>query len=270
MFALGKKPAQPEAFKFKFKDYVTSTIWVPSGDFGHTSLINDWRLFGNDKVGDCAIAQPYHSIMLWNKMAGVDVNIDTQCVLDAYSVITGYDQKDSTSDHGSDMFAVARYWRNNGLKDSDGNIHKVDSFVALEAGNFQELITAMYLFNGVGIGVSLPDGWMHDFQFGHKPWDAIENPKILGGHAIMGCGRVDGMIQVITWGGVQPLTQAGYEQFNDESVVYLSKDMFADINGKNIDGFDYQQLQADINDLSSVSEEVEIAKSTLADDGGNL
>jgi hypothetical protein len=257
-YALGKKPARPYALKLK--DYLPKSIWVPSGDFGHAPLVSDWQMLGNDTVGDCAIAEPYHALMLWNAMANRAVNVDTQCTLNAYSAITGYNPNVPNSDKGSDMVTVAQYWQNTGLTDASGTVHKIDAFVALDTGNFQELITAMYLFNGVGIGVNMPNRWMADFQAG-KPWDHLDLYRIVGGHAILGCGRVNGMAQVITWGTTQLLTQAGYEQFSDEALVYLDSDMFADIAGKDIDGFNWQQLQADMQDLATETQ-------TWSDDGG--
>lgn len=259
--AYGKLPATPEAVALKLKDYITSPIWIPSGNFGHYSLVNNWQMLGNDTVGCCAIAQPYHGIMLWEAMADRAVNINTQCTLSSYSLITGWNPHNPESDRGSNMVTVADYWQNSGLKDADGDVHKIDGYVGLQVGNWQELITATYLFNAVGIGVAMPYQWELAFRNG-QAWDAVADPSIVGGHAIMSCGHVNDTVPVVTWGRTQTLTQAGYEQFSDEALVYLSEDMFADISAKDIDGLDWQTLRQDMRDLNSE------APAAWADDGG--
>jgi hypothetical protein len=262
---LGKLPAR-HTCQLKLRDYIVPDKLppLPAGDFGHWPLVSDWQVLGNDTVGDCAIAEPYHALMQWNRMADVTLPVDTPTVVKAYSAITGYNPKDPSSDRGSDLETVAEYWQNTGLTDAAGKVHKIDAFLALEPGNMEELWYGIHLFGGAGIGVAFPKEWMDAFKAG-QPWTNVTSPDILGGHAIWAGGRKTGYVNVVTWGVNQLLSQDGYEQFNDETVVYLDSDMFADINGTDIDGFDWQQLQADIRELANGPE-----LGTWADDGGYL
>lgn len=244
-FCLGKKPARENAVALKLRDYVNlSRLPKPPESFGHFSLVDDWQMLGNDRFGDCGIAGPFHAIMLHNAMAGRRVNIDTDAVLKAYSLITGFDPQDPDTDQGSDCGEVADYWQSTGLVDADGQVHKIDGAVALEPGNVEELYVAMYLFKAVGIGVSLPIQWQQELG---SPWDAVAYPQIEGGHYILGTGVADGNINVVTWGVNQPLTPAGYEEFNDESFAYLSEEMLKGTT--DLDGFNLKQLKADFADL---------------------
>jgi hypothetical protein len=184
--------------------------------------------------------------MYWNAEAGTPINVNTQCTLEQYSAITGYNPNDPNTDRGSDIVEVADYWRTKGFVDADKKVHKIDAYVGLEPGNLQELWIATWLFEGVGIGVEFPEEWQTDFITG-QPWDAIKDPNIAGGHYIWGTGRVNGNMNIVTWGKNQLLTPAGYEQFSDEALVYFDEEMF--VKGKDIDGFDMASLRADMIEL---------------------
>ena len=243
MYCLGKQPARENAIPLKMRDYVDfSKLPTPPSSFGHYNMVPNWGMLGNDRFGDCGIAGPFHGIMLHNAMAGRQVNIDTDCVLSAYSAITGFDPNDPSTDQGSDCGNVADFWQSTGLTDADGKVHKIVGSVALDPGNLQELYVAMFIFGAVGIGVSLPGEWQQDFAAG-QPWDRIAYPDIEGGHYILGCGSVQGDINVVTWGANQLLTPGGYQEFNDETIAYLSLEV---LNGlATVDGFNDAQLRED-------------------------
>jgi hypothetical protein len=220
-------------------------------------------------VGDCAIAGPFHALMYWNTEVGRDVPITTQTVLDAYAAITGYDptQYDpitdsNPTDRGANVDDVARYWRTTGLTDAAGKTHKISAYLALDTGDVEQLWQAAYLF-GVGIGVDLPEEWQIAFARG-QVWDVPRRPHIAGGHYIWGVGRRNGLLNVVTWGRTQLITPAAYRKFNDETVVYFSEDML--LNGKDIDGFDRDQLIADLRALAK--EAAEVSDDRWDDDGG--
>lgn len=264
LFKLGKQPASPP--RVSFRDYITPDLLppLPSGDFGHYPLVSDWGMLSNgpdpgnpptapNGVGCCTISGPYHGLQLFNKMADVTLPINDNVVLTAYAAITGYDPNQynpvtdsNPTDRGSNVQDVAEYWRTTGLADAAGRVHKIDAYVALEPGNPEELFHAIHLFDAVGIGVNFPREWMNAFNAG-IPWDAVPHPHVEGGHLITGVGVKSGMIPVVTWGKIQLLTVAGYEQFNDESLAYLCEDKL--VKGKDIDGFDLAQLKADLQDI---------------------
>lgn len=253
-YCLGKNPAR-ESTALKLRDYIKPyKLPAPPENFGHESLVQNWQMLGNDQVGDCAIAGPYHALMLWNTEGQKKVNVDTDCVLKAYSDITGYDPKavdyfgNNPTDQGSDVQKVAEYWRTTGLKDADGNVHTIDCYLALEPGNVEQLFHAMYLFDGVGIGIECPEEYQQAFQL-NQVWDKLSHPHIEGGHYILGVGSRAGLINTVTWGSTQLLTPAGYEQFNDETFVYLDEEKL--VSGKDLDGFNLDQLIADMADIAT-------------------
>lgn len=254
-YCLGKSPARPHD-GLKLRDYVTSSkLPVPPDNYGRETLIADWGMLGNDTVGDCAIAGPFHAEMLWRAEGASSINVNTACTLEQYSEITGYrpealDPRTRTNptDQGSDVQKVAEFWRTTGLKDADGNRHKIDCYLSLEPGNLTQLYQAMWLFGCVGIGIDCPAEYMQSFYLG-QVWDKIPTPHIEGGHYILGVGRRAGLINTVTWGRTQLFTPAGYQQFNDETFVYLNEEML--IKGESVDGFNVQQLVADMADIES-------------------
>lgn len=255
MYRLGKAPARPH-YGLKLRDYITpSALPTPPENFGHEGLVPDWKMLGNDQVGDCAIAGPFHAEMLWCAMGKKPVRVDTDCTLKEYSAITGYDPaaydpylQTNPTDGGSNVQDVAEYWRTKGLRDADGRVHKIDCYLSLEPGNLEQLYHAMYLFNAVGIGIECPEEYQEAFAKG-QVWDVLPDPHVVGGHYILGVGRRAAHINVVTWGKTQLMTAEGYQQFNDETFVYLSEEML--IGKRDIDGFNLDQLIADMADLAN-------------------
>lgn len=256
-YRLGKQPARPHD-GLKLRDYITpKKLPAPPENFGHETLVSDWLMLGNDMAGDCGIAGPFHGEMLWCAEGQRQINVNTKCVLEAYGEIAGYNPdawdpytQTNPTDKGSDIQKVAEYWRTTGLKDADGKIHKIDAYLSLEPKNVEQLFHALYLFDGVGIGIECPEEYQQAFTRG-QVWDSIAKPHIEGGHYILGVGSRAGLINTVTWGRTQLMTPAGYRQFNDETYVYLNEEKL--INGKDIDGFDLKQLVADMADLASES-----------------
>lgn len=258
-YKLGKRPAK-KGYGLRLRDYVPKGVLppLPMTGFGHQNYVTDWKMLGNgpdpsnppqipDGVGDCAIAGPFHAEMLWNAVAGKKINVDTNTVIKTYSELTGYVLGDESTDNGSIVDDVSNYWQNTGLTDADGNVHKIDAWAKLTPGNMEELLYAIYLFDVVGIGVNFPAEWMAAMDAG-KNWDAIPHPNIEGGHYFIGVGWYLGFINAITWGQQVLLTPAGYEQFCDEAVVYVSQERLL-ANGKDLNGFDLDQLLADFRAL---------------------
>jgi hypothetical protein len=121
--------------------------------------------------------------------------------------------------------------------------------VALEPGNFEQLKYATYYFDGVGVGIEVPDVYQQLFADG-QPWDAVANPNIDGGHYITSVAWRDGMPVLVTWGRPQPMTQAGYEEFNDETYAYLTVEKLR--SGVSLEGLEVAELDDDIRMLTAV------------------
>ena len=249
----GKLPAQHRHDDLRFRDYKTTSISPAPIGFGHDKLVtNPWGMLGNDQWGDCACAGPAHETMLWNAAAGKQVQFTTANVLDAYSAITGFNENagppgENPTDQGSNVGDVLSYRRSTGFTDSTGENHKILGWVALEPGNWKELLQALYVFEAVGIGIQVPE--TAETQFGQgKPWTYVPGAQIVGGHYVPVQGRVaisEG--KVITWGAEQVFTRAFYEHYCDEAYGILSAEMLDGVDS--LEDFDLAALQADLSEL---------------------
>ncbi len=248
---LGKKPARPDAVKFKLSKYLNlSALPSPPKSFGHELGIIEWGMLGNDEAGDCVPAGGGHETILWNKEAGKDVVFDTKATISDYTAMTGYDpnnkQNPNPTDQGTDMAEAASYRRKTGLIDANGNRHKVAAYLSITPGDLHEHLIAAYLFSAVGIGIQFPGSAMDQFN-NNQPWKVVKGSQIEGGHYIPLVAHRKSYLEIITWGKIQPMTVSFFEKYNDESLVYLSEEML--VNQKSAEGFDYQTL---INDLAQL------------------
>lgn len=246
---LGKKPATHDPRDLCFAHYSDTSAFTPAQPgYGHTGLVkNPWGMLGNDRVGDCAVAGPGHEHMVTSAAAGSQVAFTDASILAAYSAITGYNPDDPNSDQGSNVRDVLKYRQTTGLTDAAGNVHKIGAYVALEPGNWTEMLDALYLFEAVGIGIEFPDSAMAQFS-AHKPWSVVAGAKVEGGHYVPVVGR-PGAAQglCVTWGATQPFTRKFYEKYCDEAWAILSPEMLS--GGKSLEGFDLAQLQSDLSAL---------------------
>jgi hypothetical protein len=253
-YKLGKTVARPDAVLLKLATYIkTADLPTPPTTFGWDYLIkpDGWGMLGNDTVGDCVIAGGLHETLLWRKTARHSTALSDAAAIENYSAITGYDPADPSTDQGTDMQVAASYRRKHGLADAHGSVHKIGAYVALEAGNLDQLYAAAWIFGAVGIGIEFPAYAMDDFDQ-RRPWDVQRtNAKIEGGHYIPAVAKTADFITVVTWGRAIAMTPRFYQKYCDEAVVYLSEEMLT--KGVNLDGFNLAQLQADLAAVTSVA-----------------
>lgn len=243
---LGKKPARPEAVKFKLSSFVDfSKLPKPPAKFGHENLVADYQMLGNDNYGDCVFAGAAHETMIWNACAGKKVTFTDKSVLSDYSAVTGFNPADPNTDQGTDMKEAASYRRTTGILDANGNRHKIAAYLSIAPGNLLEHYVAMYLFGAIGIGIQFPSTAMDQFNK-HKTWSVVKGSSIEGGHYLPLVAKRKS-IQCITWGAVQGMTTGFFGKYNDESIALISEEAL--VGRKSPEGFDYDKLIQWLNEL---------------------
>lgn len=246
---LGKKPARKGAVSLLLSNYVDlSRLPTPPSEFGHENILPPWGMLGNDQYGDCAWAGAAHETMLWTRAAGKQATFTTAAVLADYAACTGFDPKDPNSDQGTDMQQAASYRRKIGIVDAAGIRHKVAAYAAIEPGNIDLMLRAAYCFESVAVGVMLHDAQMDQFNDGH-PWSIVQGSKIDGGHYVPIVARRAGHFLFSTWGSLQPADDAWVRDANDETICFFSTEMLS--GTKTLEGFDAEQLAADLKVLTS-------------------
>ena len=257
---MGKKPARKDAVKFDFMDYFSKReLPTPPKVFGPWRHFTDMHMYDNNKVGNCVFAGAANETESFFYHVGRDVEFTTENVISDYSALTGYDPK-KDYDPGSDMSDAAKYRRKTGIVDDKGKRHKIDAYVRLRTGNFDDLKIAMYLFGVVGIGLIMPKYAQPDFKKG-KTWNVKRGKHdIAGGHYVSGCGIDEkGNIVVMTWGKYQRMTRKFYEKYNDESTGVFSVERL--VNSISPEGFKAERL---IKDLKSLKKPFGYSGYTLA------
>lgn len=257
-FKLGKKEARYVRGDLQFSDFrvASSPITVPS-IFGHGNTFSDWGMLGNDQYGDCVWAGAAHETMNFANLGAGGrtgqqvVTFTPQGVLSDYSAVTGFKEGDPNSDQGTDVHQALDYRKNTGVIDSAGNRHKIAAYVAIEPGNLQHIHEALYLFDAVGIGFEVPQSAMDQYNE-NKIWQVVSGSSIDGGHYVPLTGVPHiGNLACITWGRRQVMTNQFFQTYCDEAYGIISHETLNSKTGKTYEGFDWQQLQAALAELSA-------------------
>ncbi len=255
-YHFGKTAARKGAVSFLFTDYFDAKkLPTPPATFGHYQQIPAWHMLANDQFGNCVWAGAAHEHMLWSIEGGRPrARFTNYDVLSDYSTVTGFDRKqtdangNNPTDQGTDMQQAAAYRKKVGILDATGKRHKIDGYVALNVGDWDQLVLAAWLFGAAGVGLQLPKSAITQFD-AHQPWTVPWRPKIVGGHYVPAGGRdVSGNLIAVTWGGVIPMTRKFYQRFNDESVCYLSLERLNSL-GLSPEGYDADELRKHLGSL---------------------
>jgi hypothetical protein len=244
--ALGRKAATYDHRDLHFAHYTTTVLPPVPPVFGHDNLIpgDGWGMLGNDSVGDCVFAGAAHETMLWAAEHQLPAPMDAATVLGDYSAVTGYNPANPATDQGTDVRQAMAYRRNTGIADATGKRHRISAYLALEPGNYTQLLEACYLFGAVGVGINFPSSAMDQFNKG-RTWSVVHGAHIEGGHYIPVVAH-RGTIRLVTWGREIGMTRGFYAKYCEEAWAILSPEHFDPTTGKSPEGFDGQQLAADL------------------------
>lgn len=228
---LGKLPATVDPRDFMFSELRTD-IPLPKHPkrFGRTNLPNqEWGMDGNDVAGCCVFSSAAHITRLWYADKGERVEFNAETVLSDYSALTGYDPDTGENDNGTNMRQMMNYWRKVGIVDIKGNRHKIGAYVALEPGNIEQALDAMYLFGAAKIGIAFTSAAMGQFNR-HEVWDVVRSSPVEGGHDVPLVSKYN-YINCVTWGRAQGCTHRFIMRQTDEAYAILSPEM---LNGDGV------------------------------------
>lgn len=219
---LGKTPARPGAMKLKLSNYLNAAdLPTLPARFGNLSAWNAWQwgMLGNDTAGCCVFSGFAHQCMMWAATEGnMDVSFTVDQILgpDAYGE-TGYVPGDDSTDNGTDMVQACQFWKDKGFFG-----HTIRGFA--EVKDHDNIAMAAYIFGSVGIGISVTQAQMDQFNH-NEPWDVVDGSPTLGGHYVPVIGRnAMGNLLCVSWGRLQAITPAFMEAQCDEAVCQVSDD----------------------------------------------
>lgn len=223
-------------------DWLTPTKISPGG----------WGLLANDRIGDCTAAGIYHSYMQrWAIISGDIVNLPDALPIGLYSATSPYPAKDE----GTTCVKVLQYVAQNGLKTSI-TTDALDAIggVEIDPSNLNYVDDAINWTGNVYIGLDLPVSAQAQIANG-QVWDVTAGPDNLpgswGGHCvIVGARDSNGLRYAVTWGMVQPMTEAFWLKYVVETYATIGRGDFFLTDGKTPGGLDWDQLNADLQNIA--------------------
>ena len=227
----------------------------PAPDFDNTqsAKVALADILGNDTLGDCTAAGAGHIIDSATAGAGAPVAITHDQCVSFYSLSTGYNPADPSTDQGGDEVTVCQTWQAKGYDGQGG--HAIAGWAALsddELANPAFVKSVAWLFP-LYFGIELADQWTQISGDGFT-WDVGNPPDPNDGHCVVGLGGNSTGILIDTWGFIGTMTYAAIAQFCASGA---GGNLFAILTPESINrakslapnGFDYDQLLADMQQL---------------------
>lgn len=256
---LGKKPPKHDPRTLRLAKYMTREALPPaptSKDYTPAvEKAGGFPMYGNDRWGDCAEADVGHSQQTWVFNAGGSVSFTDTNIANLYSAVTGFNPNDPSTDQGTYWLDLLNYWRKTGITDASGKVHQIGGFMSVDPRSTVQIRTAVWLFGGLQLGISLPLTAYDQYSAG-KAWTYVSSTGrgkagSWGGHAVPVPKYSSRSLYVVTWGGLQRMTYGFMSHYCDEAYVVLSPDWFNLVSKKAPSGFDYNQLDYDIGQFSA-------------------
>lgn len=215
---LGRQPNDPTLPRLRLRlTPQGAAAPIPTSDYA--SLVPEWPMYGNDKIGDCVVAAAGHIIESVTRYGqGTSAEIPEADVVAAYSAVGGYTPTDPGTDRGLVVQDFLNWWRKTGLSG-----HQIAAFASLDAHDPALLGTALHEIGSVDIGIKFPHfAWAQ--LDAKQPWDDVPGTqKTDGGHCVNVVGRLEsGNWVCVTWGRLQEITPAFWSRWVDEAWAVLS------------------------------------------------
>lgn len=212
--------------------------------------VPSWPMYLNDQIGDCTCAAVGHIIEAQTAYSSREFSVTDSEVLSMYEAVGHYVPGDPSTDNGAVMQDVLQYWHDTGIAG-----HKIDSFASIgEFNNVWLLKQALEIFGTVYIGINCPQSALDQFNAG-EVWSYVPGSPIAGGHAVpiqrqYPVGEVYGIIDVVTWGEIHPMTIKFAKNYIEEAWVVIDND-WIEANGTAPNGLNLRELQADFRTITS-------------------
>jgi len=211
-FKLGKLPAELSDKDLLLKS-VIKTVTIPTEyDFDSTHPGLPYPMFANDEYGCCVMSGRAHQTLRFELVEQKKIlSITDQDVLKEYFAETGGD------DSGLIVSRSLREWRRKGWI-AAGSKCLAKAYARINHRIAQDIRAAIYADVGVGIGFTVMESAMDQFDAG-KPWDLVAHPgQELGGHYVyLPAYQSDGSFTCVTWGKRQKMTERFLKAYCDEA-----------------------------------------------------
>lgn len=207
-------------------------------------------VLANDSLGDCTAAGACHLVESITAASGSPAVLTREQAIAFYSLSTGYNPSDPSTDQGGDEIQVLTTWRDRGL-DGKG-LHAIKGWLSVDPTDAKLVATCNWLFGGLYFGVELPDAWTNPFPSGDGfTWD-VGAPDENQGHCFVGVGSDSRGIQIDTWGLVGTITYDAIAKLCAPSAygnlfAILTDEIIDKAKGLAPSGMNWAQLVADFD-----------------------
>lgn len=184
--------------------YLSIDLPTPTFPIDVTEGITDFGMMGNDKEGDCGPCGEVHEEMITAKASGTTgPAANSSLALDRYHT---YDGNAPAPGPGVDLANYALWMVKKGI---------IQAFAPVDVSNKEVALGLLQAGYGLWIGVELTDNNENEYQQG-QPFDVSSHfpPNPENGHCVLWvqAQSESGPHAVVTWGKVQPATDAWIEQ----------------------------------------------------------
>lgn len=205
-------------------------------------------VLGNDSLGNCTAAGAGHLIDVFTAGGANPTAITAAQAIAFYSLSTGYNPADPSTDRGGDEVTVLTTWRDKGFDGKGG--HAIAGFVQVDPGNVNELRAASYHFGGLYFGLELPDTYTNPFPSGNGFDWGTGTPDKNDGHCVIGLGANSKGILIDTWGMIGTLEYGAIAELCSDTAggmvfAVLSPDWVSKASALSPSALNWAQLQAD-------------------------
>lgn len=239
VFKPGVKPNDPHKPRLYFSAFRRAGVTAPTSVDYYSQLPNIGML-GNDNWGDCVEAASGHIAEQQTFLGqGTEYAVSTSDALAAYTRITGFNPNAGPpGNNPTDQGTMIQDGLSDLRKTGFGG-HKVAAFAQLDPSKMADVKLAVSEFGAVDIGLAFPSSAMDQFNAG-KPWDYVSGSPIEGGHCVVVVGYDAAFLYVYTWGAVQKVTQAFWNEYvaknGGEAWAVISQDWVNSVTGLDLEG----------------------------------
>ena len=173
--------------------------------------------FSNDKWKCCVIAGRGHQTRRFECYEqGKTLDIADKEILREYFIEGKATCWNKHPDNGLVMLDSLKAWRKNGWNINKTN-YKIYAFAELNEFNHKEIKAAIYLLNGINIGLDLPESAQYQ-----EVWDYTGDiAGSWGGHCVFVNEYDNDGLTCVTWGKTQKMTWRFWDAYCDESYAII-------------------------------------------------
>jgi hypothetical protein len=208
-----------------------------------TLIGQNWRMFGNDNIGDCVEAACANAVLQWSTINGHPHVIEMLYVESLYEKLSGYIQGNKKLDVGTDMIETLEYWKGVGWNIGEFERNKLDTYSILELTSRENIKRAIYYCGGVFCGVFVPGEYINC----KESWTLerkLKSTKKDSSHAIYIVGYDKHYLTFVSHGNTALMTWEFFEKYANQAYAILNPLWIK--NGISPNGYKYEYLQQEM------------------------